>query len=96
MRLSIITSSCPLPTGLTQLSLESNELARLPPALAGATALRELDLSHNRRLVLTAAAADWLLGACPHLHAVKFSATAAEDAVKARLQAALAERAPAA
>lgn len=60
---------CLLVPGLTWLDLSRNQLTALPPALAGATALRGLDLEGNPLLLSEADAA--LMAALPALGRVE-------------------------
>ena len=57
-----------LPAGLTSLDLSWNRYSTLPPALAGATSLRTLQLvSRHPGLALTRGAVDSILLRMPHL-----------------------------
>ena len=53
--------------GLTELDLSSNNLARLPPALTAATALRRLLLARNERLAVTSADVEHTIQCLPSL-----------------------------
>lgn len=65
--------------GLRTLATHSSGLARLPPALAAASALEEMHLEHNPHLAVTPADANRLLATCRSLRKLCLSCTPAHD-----------------
>lgn len=75
--------------GLTELDLSSNNLARLPPALTAATALRRLLLARNTKLAVTSADVEHTLQRLPSLQFLDVMWTQTAPDVLQRLRSSL-------
>ena len=74
------------PAGLTWLDLSHGSYNTLPPALAGATALRGLEMVDCRDLALTTHDIDNILLHMPHLHTLALDTSALPTRVRKTLR----------